>query len=981
MRLTRILCAACIVLTATPLAHAAVRGWEGTITLPTYPWEDDVNPRFQELDGSIIYPYTMQDRLALEKVDREYKALFLENEYLRLICLPELGGRIHSVFDKAAQTEMFHLNHVIKPGLIALRGAWISGGIEWNRGPQGHTVTIVSPVDARVIEHSDGSASFFIGTTEQNFRTRWDVQLTLHPGKKYLDQRIRIYNPTDGVHAYYFWNNTAFPNTPGTRFIYPMTLGTDHDGKVFFRWPVDEGVDLTWLKNYDRPTSVFAYQCVYDFFGAYDVDRDYGIVQYANHRVLPGKKAWTWGTSDDGLASQAVLTDNDGPYIEVQSGPLLTQADFALLGPQESVEWQEWWYPVHGLGDGYEYANRDLAFNLVRGDAAELRIAATGTYRGAAVTVSQHGKTIARSTLDLRPEAAAVLLLGTLPEGAVEVAVTTAEGVELARYTSPLPIPHVDPPVESEPAKPDTIEAQYLAAREHDKQMRPAEALQAYTDVLASDPAFTPARRARGILHHEAGRYPEAIADFQYVVERNPDDSMAWYHLAAAQLVEGDSEAARVSAYTAVRTVTAKALGYDVAGRAAMRMGDVDEAVAAFEQALAWSPQASRIEDRLILARDAAGLDTRALRNRARMERPLALVPQLETPHADRVRALRKPTGEDEFEFVETAWVYADLGLYAEAAALLEAFCASGPHSALPRYAQAYFTARAGDSEAAMALLDTAGTLSPDYVFPSRHESVAAFRYAVETQPGDASAQLYLGNLYAGLGRVDDAAAAWQAAAENDAGLSVAWRNLGVHAWKKASDLKQPEAHFRKGLEARPDDQILFRDLAHVLIADGRRGEAIALLESMPEGMRPRTDILTLLARAYLDEKRYDDALGLLENAAFSNWEGNRESWRIFSSAHLERGKMHFEKGEFEAALADFSAGLTYPENLNAGRPAEPDEAELWHWKGRALAALGRTAEAKAAWETGAADVQHPETWRQKNAEAARTGTTPHEAG
>ena len=89
--------------------------------------------------------------------------------------------------------------------------------------------------------------------------------MTLHPGKAYLDERIRIANPTDGMHPYYFWNCTAFPNRPGTRFIYPMTLGTDHNGTEFFTWPIHKGKDLTWLKNYPTYTSVFAYQCAFDF--------------------------------------------------------------------------------------------------------------------------------------------------------------------------------------------------------------------------------------------------------------------------------------------------------------------------------------------------------------------------------------------------------------------------------------------------------------------------------------------------------------------------------------------------------------------------------------------------------------------------------------------------------------------------------------------------------------------------------------------
>jgi len=255
-------------LSAPGWAKARAKAWEGTITIPTYGWEDDINPKFWALEdqiklsttvkGAIVYPYTMQDHLLRMKRDRKYKALFLENEYLKVTCLPELGGRLHSVYDKTEGKETFHLNRVIKPSMIAMRGAFISGGVEWNAGPQVHTVTILSPVDALVGMNPDGSAYLEVSNLEKTLRTRWTVRVTLHPGKAYLDEQIRIFNPVDAVNPYYFWNCTAYSCRQGTRFIYPMTVGTDHYGVKFFSWPMHEGKDLSWLKNYDSPSSIFS---------------------------------------------------------------------------------------------------------------------------------------------------------------------------------------------------------------------------------------------------------------------------------------------------------------------------------------------------------------------------------------------------------------------------------------------------------------------------------------------------------------------------------------------------------------------------------------------------------------------------------------------------------------------------------------------------------------------------------------------------
>ena len=219
-----------LLVTCPRSARAEVKAWQETITIPTCPWQDDVTPKFWALEGgpklsttvkgSIIYPYTMQDHLSRTKADRTYKALFLENEYLKVTCLPELGGRLHSVFDKTTGKEMFHTNEVIKPGMIAMRGAWIGGGVEWNSGPHGHTVTIVSPVNA-VIGHQDGSGFIEISNLEKIFRTRWTVRVTLHPGKACLDERIRIYNATDGMHPYYFWNCHILFN-PAVRKVFTL---------------------------------------------------------------------------------------------------------------------------------------------------------------------------------------------------------------------------------------------------------------------------------------------------------------------------------------------------------------------------------------------------------------------------------------------------------------------------------------------------------------------------------------------------------------------------------------------------------------------------------------------------------------------------------------------------------------------------------------------------------------------------------------
>lgn len=956
-----------------------VNTWEGTITLPTYPWQpDDINPRYfalEDHENSIIYPYTMQDNLSSVKEDREYKAIFLENEYLKVICLPELGGRIFSVRDKTTNEEMFHRNDVVKPGLIAMRGAWITGGIEWNTGPHGHTVTAVSPVNVTVVESPDGSASLVITDTEMIFRTRWQVVVTLHPGKAFLDEKVSMFNPTDGVHPYYFWNCTAFVCTPKTRYIYPMTLGCDHAGTSFFSWPIDKGVDITWLRNYKTPTSVFAYECDFDFFGAYDAGLDRGIVQYANHNILTGKKAWTWGQSEDGLIRQRNLHEGNEQYIEVQSGPLRTQADYGLLHPREEVAWQEWWYPIHGFGDGFEYATRDAAVQRnVKNGQVEFRILATGRFPDARCRFMQNGIVLDEKMVDLSPNSPIVFSLKCDTEKPVDVQIVDYEGVTLANYLSPLQIRNVKPP------EPDwlstkqtgglTAEETYYKGLLFDKQTNRPEARKWYEKALSLDPQHMASLKALAVLDLEAGLSDDAIQRLQSVMARNADDGMAAYYLGASYFQKGDFQSALIWGYKAVRTLDHISLGYDLVGRSLMCLGKFTEALEAFEKSVYNNPEDPRAKAHLLITYYKVG-DTKKTQELIQDMNdcdPTDIVPYAvdtflnpwKTKHF--VQTIQNLAGETDFEIEEACLVFSECGLIEEAYTVFAAFyasdCSIDTKSPMPFYYLACWADRIGKTEKVAQFLNTAQKASTDYVFPSRLETIDVLQFAIQSpassESGVAKAYLYLGNLYGGLGRMQEAKDHWESAVKRDKSLSVGWRNLGLLAWKQNKNLFQAEINYRAAVKARPDDQTSVRDLAQILIEDNRRSEAINLLEKIGKMKNLRGDIVEILAQAYVDEKDYDNALSLLNQSFFSNWENRTFSRTVFVTAHMERGKKRMNEGKYEGALDDFAASLTYPEYLGVGRPADAEEAEMLYWKGKALAALGRRSESKEVWRQAA---------------------------
>jgi tetratricopeptide (TPR) repeat protein len=311
--------------------------------------------------------------------------------------------------------------------------------------------------------------------------------------------------------------------------------------------------------------------------------------------------------------------------------------------------------------------------------------------------------------------------------------------------------------------------------------------------------------------------------------------------------------------------------------------------------------------------------------------------------------------GEDEFTFLELSLVFAELGQFKTAADLLEAYIRETKETRrpLPYYYLAYYFACMDKEEEARSFLKQGASLACDYVFPSRPEAVWVLKYATENNPEDSRAFLYLGNLLAGLGRLEEAKTNWQAAVDLDGTLSVALRNLGLYAWKKSNDLEGAAGWYEKAITARPSDPVLYRDLARILIQQGKQKEAIALLEGLPAKAHRRADVILELAQAYNREGRYTDTIHLLESETFSNWEGHKASWNTFHRARLERGKLCFEQKDIQTALEDFNRALSYPENLGVGRPEKPEEAEAYYWKGKALFALDQKVKALLAWRKG----------------------------
>ena len=310
-------------------------------------------------------PYPAKAVLTVDRAhrgDRPFRVITLENEYLRVELMPELGGRIYAALDKRTGYDFFYKQHVVKPALIGLLGSWVSGGVEFN-WPCHHRPSSFMPVDVSIEREESGAMTVWMSENEPLDRMKGMVGVRLAPGEARLDTRMRVYNRTPARHSFLWWENAAVPVNTDYRLIFPPDVSyvQFHYRKNVTGYPVasgvyngirmGEGTDISYHKNTHQPTSYFCAETKYDFFGGYDEGRRCGVIHVADHTVSVGKKMFTWAYNQLSRSWERALTDTDGPYAELMASSYsLNQPDFAWLMPYEGREFSQMWYPVGGIG-------------------------------------------------------------------------------------------------------------------------------------------------------------------------------------------------------------------------------------------------------------------------------------------------------------------------------------------------------------------------------------------------------------------------------------------------------------------------------------------------------------------------------------------------------------------------------------------------------------------------------------------------------
>jgi tetratricopeptide (TPR) repeat protein len=981
------------------------------LTLPTYPvGVPEKNPVFFEkrvYQGSSgkVYPVPFIDKVLDEPQPVTYQSVRLENEFVRLVLLPEIGGRILLGQDKTnADYDFFYRQDVIKPALVGLAGPWISGGVEFN-WPQHHRPGTFLPADVSIEEESDGARTVWMSEHDPLNRLKGMHGLRLRPGSSLIELRARLFNRTPLTQSFLWWANVAARVHDRYQSFFPPDVHyvADHAVRAQSTFPQarqpyygvqyqdrPDANDLSWYKNIPVPTSYMVCETAGSFFGGYDHAAQGGFLHVANRHVSPGKKQWTWGNHAFGWAWDRELTDTGGPYVELMAGVYTdNQPDFSNLHPYETKTFSQFWWPIQQTGPVQE-ANERAALRLVVGAdrRLDLGVLVSAAVPGARIVLTENGCVVLDERRDLLPGApyrrGDLRLTGDRADALV-LALLDAAGHVVIRY-QPAPAAATterartvatEPPAPADVASSDEL---FLIGEHLELYRHPTRSPEAYWgEAVRRDTGDARCHLGLGKRDLRRGLFAEAAEHFSAAIARltsrhpNPLTGEAHYHLGLVRRWQGREAEAYALLYKATWNFEWRAAAYYELACIDCQRADWSTALNHLEAALDTNRQNNKAR---VLSAAVSRRLGRTAEATATLGALLATDPLDHWAHHEQA-LLAGDFGEflrlsrnDAQTVLDVALDYADAGFYAEAIALLERHHAHPvAPAAVPnplgrsqstRYAVAWLHARSGAAPTVtVAALAAARAQPPDYFFPSRLHEQIVLTWAIAQPGADSSACFGLGNYLYDLKRHEEAIAAWEKSVAAGARFATVHRNLGIAYWNVRRDGTRARAAYERALVLDPADARLvyeFDQLRKKL--NEAPSERLAFLEAHRALVLGRDDASVELAALYNLLDRPAEALALLTSRRFHPWEGGEGAvLRQYTTARLLLGQQALAAGDAAGALAQFSHAMDTPANLGEAYHLLQAKADVNYWLGRAQRALGREAEAARHFAAAAAET------------------------
>ena len=989
-----LLASASLVGTGVSAKNGPVKAWEGTIDLPTYIVNAPEKAPLFERDFAYqrakrcVYPYAMNDNPTRVKVDSTHKALYIENDYIKVCVLPDLGGRLFYATDKTNGYEIFYRQHVIKPANVGMLGAWISGGVEWNVFHH-HRVTSQLPADFRIVDNGDGSKTVWVGEVERRHRMSWAIGLTLYPEKSYIEVTGRFFNDSENRNSMLHWNNVATHANENYQIIFPENteFGTFHHKNSFTRWPVSDGpyngcpdfkgVDISYWKNLPalKGSSVFVYNLQDDYIGGYDYGKDAGTMLSGNHNINKGGKFWSWGHMNYGHAWDCTtLTDSDGAYVELMTSAYSdNQPDYCWINPYETKEFKAYWYGIRNLKH-VNRGNRNATVNMDIDGSGKIHLAANVTEirNNARIEVTRADKVLFSTTANISPDRPFATDITVSAEDVAKPSEVTmhlynAEGEELIWYhpydlDRTKPLPEQVTPLNMDPKSiKNTEELYYIGMRNLQFHQAHTDPYAYFEEVLRRDPGDTRANTQMGIRYRQIGQLDKAKEHLRRAVRRQTAnetrtaDGEAMYNLGLILKEEGNYKDAIDTLYRSAWDYEyASASYFQLAGISAIQ-GDLKQAL--YEAQMAVNYNGMNVEAKHLLAS--------LLRHSGKTSEAAVYARDVETfdpvnhgsafelyklgrkSKADLEKLLR-----DESEsYLELAVDYMNLGFADDAKDIL-AISEEVKSYPTVKYYQGYIADLEGDRTSAARLFNSAAAESTDYVFPFRLETVKVYEKALEYMPESDVTLYYLGNLYF-MKQPEKAMECWAKALEINPEYAMVLRNMGWAHRFYTENLDEAVKYYKAAIDKDSSSAIFLAECDELMEhANTPLRERLELFEGKKDVYDQRYDSETRAIKQLVLAGRYREVLEPLLSHIYSRREHIDDLHDIYVNACMLTS---FSCSDPAEALEYMLKANDYPENQ--GYPHLEywaRDAQVYYYTGLAYEKAGNDGKAREYYEKAA---------------------------
>lgn len=959
-----------------------VKAWEETISIPTYEvGDEEKNPMFLEkrvYQGSsgVVYPYPIIEKIFDVKTEKSYQVVFLENQYIKIMILPEFGGRLQMGFDKMKQRHFVYYNQVIKPALIGLNGPWISGGIEFN-WPQHHRPSTFLPVEYMIENNRDGSVTVWCNEVERMSRTKGMHGFTLYPDKAYLEVKVKIYNRTPLPQTFLWWANPAVKVNDSYKSVFPpdVHIVFDHGKRdvstypiargIYYKQDYSSGIDISKYKNIPVPTSYMAAKSEYDFLGGYEEDSKGGLLHVANHHISPGKKQWTWGNGNFGQAWDRNLTDEDGPYIELMTGVYTdNQPDFSWLQPYEEKSWSQFFIPYSQVGS-VKNATKDILSNLtVVENKANINLYSTSEFENLEIILKdKQERLILHDIINIRPEKPYNKSVDevNVPDQDLILIVKDCKHKTLLIY-KPEKNNNQDTPQPAKAAKLpheiDKMEELYLTGQ-HLEQYRHAtyNPMDYYNEALQRDQYDVRCNNAKGLLLLRRGKYVEAQRYFEAALMRlteknpNPYDSEPYYNLGYARKLDSKYDLA----YDDFFKATWNAAWQDPAFFSLSQIDCIRED---------WETALDNVNKSLIRNQSnhkARHLKAVILRKLQRSDEAMDWINaslEIDNFNIGCIWESHFITGNDIYlrkienllknkieTYIEYSLDYLNAGLLRESAQVLNQCIKYKKDKVYPMtyYILGYIAHLQNNKELSLDYYHKAENASPDKCFPNRIEEAIILQHAFSSHLAGSKAYYYLGNYWYANKQHNEAVECWEASIKINSTFPTVFRNLSLAYFNKKNRKEDAKAMLEYAFSLDESDARILYELDQLYKKLNKsHSERLAFLEQHHTLVEQRDDLIIERITLYNHLKDFNKARQLISAYTFHPWEGGEgKITSQYLLCRIELAKIAIIDGRYHDALLLLKETEEYPHNLGEGKLENAEENDIEFFKAIAYRGMG----------------------------------------